>query len=315
MHRAGTGEAQAVIHISRCAKGLTGRAGGMAYRLTQTRYRPSFLRRDDAAINPFRTPGEADVTSADPPKDLAETPREAGRLVVLDAARGVALVAMACFHFTYDLQIFGFLPEGTIQAGPWRAFAMLIAGSFLFISGFSLVLAHRRGLRWRAFGRRLAILAGAAGLVSLATWLAMPDRFVHFGILHALAVSSLLGVLVLRLPGAVLLAMAAAVLMLPQVFRHEMFNAPWFWWLGLSTEWPLTMDYEPVFPWFAPFLAGMAAAKWLAARLQIGMVARTGGRQYLLPVLTFLGRHSLVVYLVHQPLLMGLIWAFTRAMP
>ena len=71
-----------------------------------------------------------------------------GRIVALDLARALALVAMAVFHFTFDLELFGLVQPGTTMLPGWRWLAYLTAGSFLFLAGVSLWLAHGQGIRW-----------------------------------------------------------------------------------------------------------------------------------------------------------------------
>src|SRR5688572_20187958 len=84
------------------------------------------------------------------------------RMVLLDALRGLALVAMALYHFVWDLEFFGYVAAGTAGTGGWRMFARLIASSFLFLAGYSLVLGQFPKLRPRAFIIRFAKIAGAA---------------------------------------------------------------------------------------------------------------------------------------------------------
>ena len=83
-----------------------------------------------------------------------ETGASPARITAIDAARGVALIAMAIYHFTWDLQFFGYLEPGTATTGGWKLFARCIASSFLFLVGVGLVLAHGHGIRWPGFGRR-----------------------------------------------------------------------------------------------------------------------------------------------------------------
>jgi uncharacterized membrane protein len=233
-----------------------------------------------------------------------------GRIAALDVARTVALAGMVLFHFTRDLEMFGLIAPGTTLTGGWSIFAKAVAGSFLFLSGVSLWLAHGQGIRWRPFLRRLAVLAGAAGLVTAATLVAVPQAFIFFGILHSIAVASVLGLAFLRLPAAVTLAAGAAVLILPQVWRSALFDPPWLVWIGLSATVPPTLDFEPVFPWFAPFLFGMAFARIVASS---GLMARLSAPAG--PVWQWLGwpgRHSLAIYLIHQPVLIGAIWLWLR---
>lgn len=218
---------------------------------------------------------------------------------------------MVLFHFVFDLELFGYLAPGTSTTGAWRALAVGTAGSFLLLAGIGLWLAHGAGIRWPAFWRRFAIIAAAAALVSAGTYMAFPDAFVFFGILHSIALCSLLGLAALRLPVLAIAVLAVVVFYAPDFARSSAFDAPWFWWSGLQTLPLRTVDYEPVFPWFAPFLAGLAAAK-LAT--QNGILARfsttTPSRAARLAGLP--GRYSLVIYLIHQPILIGLVWGVTQ---
>lgn len=232
-----------------------------------------------------------------------------GRVPQVDAARGLALVGMAIYHFAFDLQMFGHLDPGTVQSGGWRFLARLVAGSFLFLAGLSLWLGHGQGVRWPAFLRRLGMIVVAALAVTIATYLAVPGAFVRFGILHAIAAASILSLPFLRLPGLVAVAVGLVVLALPLTGRAPVFDAvPW---LGLATRIPPMVDFVPILPWLAPALFGVAAGK-LASRL--GLWARLAhlrlGRSG--RTLALAGRHSLAIYLVHQPALVALVWAASR---
>lgn len=232
----------------------------------------------------------------------------APRLIALDLARTAALAGMATYHLVYDLTMFGWLPEGTAITGGWALFARGVAGSFLFLAGVSLWLAHGQGIRWPAFWRRFGKIAAAAALVSLGTWAAFGPYFVFFGILHSIAVSSLIGLAFLRLPAAVTLAVAALVFWLPWVWTSPALDGP-LAFLGLFQTRPQTVDFLPLFPWTAPLLAGVALGR-IASRqglwARLALPDGPGLRRLAWP-----GRHSLVIYLVHQPVLIALVWAAT----
>ncbi|MEJ6395143.1 heparan-alpha-glucosaminide N-acetyltransferase [Gymnodinialimonas sp. 2305UL16-5] len=232
------------------------------------------------------------------------------RIPALDIVRSLALCMMVVFHFVFDLEMFGHVPPSTATTGFWRALAVTTAGSFLFLAGVSLYLAHGEGIRWRAFGRRLAILLAAALAVTIGTYLVFPQAFVFFGILHSIALCSLLGLAVLRLPALLIAALAIVVFYAPDYATSDLFNARIWWWTGLQNVTPTTMDYEPIFPWFAPFLAGLAAAKAAAA---MGLWARLGNDTppRTLRVVAWPGQHSLIIYLLHQPVLIGLVGGVT----
>ncbi|OAP34405.1 hypothetical protein AU381_23990 [Sinorhizobium glycinis] len=255
---------------------------------------------------------------------IDETPAQrpsvarSGRIDLLDALRGLALVAMAIYHFTWDLEFFGYVAAGTAGTGGWRLFARLIASSFLFLAGYSLVLGHSPKFRARPFLLRFARIAGAAALISIATWFAFPQSFIFFGILHAIAAASLVGVLFLRLPAPVSFLAAAAAFAAPLYLRSAFFDTPALWWVGLSENIPRSNDYVPMLPWLAPFLLGLGTAKllhpMLAARWRSAQ-RDEGFRKLWIRPLAFGGRHSLAIYLLHQPLLIGFVYAFSLVVP
>lgn len=230
------------------------------------------------------------------------------RVALVDFARGLALAAMAVYHTAWDLQFLRLAPVDATGDFGWKTFAHLIAGSFLALVGVSLVLAARGGLDRAAFMKRLALVGGAALAVTLVTAVAMPQGYIFFGILHCIAVSSVLALPFLRAPIAVVLAAAAAVIALPHVVQAPLFDAAALRWIGLGATPPATSDYVPIFPWFGPTLLGIAGARlalkvqdeaWWA-RFRPGQAASRG--------LAWAGRHSLSLYLIHQPILFGTLW-------
>ena len=230
------------------------------------------------------------------------------RIPTLDALRSAALLGMVAFHLSYDLLMFGVIPASYAQTSAFYFHARIVAGSFLLLSGVGLWLAHSQTIHWRAFGRRFAKIAAAAALVTLATRVAMPDYYIYFGILHAIALYSLLGLATLRLPAAVTAALAAAFIAGSYWGQSPNFNAPLLRFLGLATDPAWTMDFEPVFPWFGAVLLGIALGKIGG---QLGLWSRLS-RLALPSALTWPGRHSLAIYLIHQPILMGLVWLYTQ---
>lgn len=239
------------------------------------------------------------------------TPPATHRLIALDLARTAALAGMAVYHLVYDLTMFGWLPEGSAITGFWALFARAVAGSFIFLAGVSLWLAHGQGIRWPAFWRRFARIAAGAALVTLGTWFAFPQYFVFYGILHSIAVSSLIGLAFLRLPAALTLAAAALAFVLPDLWRSPVFDGP-LAFIGLFETRPLTVDFLPILPWVAPMLAGIAVGR-LASRFalwpRLALADSPALRRLAWP-----GRHSLAIYLVHQPVLIGLVSAATWAL-
>lgn len=238
-----------------------------------------------------------------------------GRIDLLDVLRAVALLAMATYHFTWDLEFFGYVPRGLTGAGAWRIYARCIASSFLFLVGVGLVLAHARAIRWPAFRRRWAQVAGGAAAITAATYVATPGGFVFFGILHHIAAASLLGLLFLRWPWALTALAGIGVVALPWFFETAWTEPKWLAWIGLADHPPVSNDYVPLFPWFGVVLFGIAAGRLALdagvldrlRRLNPGLASLRGLRR--------LGRHSLLFYLLHQPILIGLVAAAAAVAP
>ncbi|MDW8058644.1 MAG: heparan-alpha-glucosaminide N-acetyltransferase [Thermomicrobium sp.] len=233
------------------------------------------------------------------------------RLWEVDAARGSAFLLMVIYHAAFDLAAFGGWPIA-VTTGAWRLFADSIAGLFLFVSGVSLFLAHERlssdPRRYRRhLSRRFSRLAAAAGLVTLVTWLVSPADAVWFGILHLILVSNLLGLTLVRL-GAWNLVVVPIAISLGLWFERLPGN-DWLFWLGLVPEGYRSFDFRPLFPWYAVVALGLACAAWFypQGRRRWSLPDLAGFR--LVRLLCWLGRHSLALYLVHQPVLIVLLTA------
>lgn len=242
------------------------------------------------------------------------TKAQSHRIHLIDYARGVAIIAMAIFHFTWDLEFFGFVERGLTTTFEWKTFARCIASSFLFLAGLSLVLGHDPNIRAKSFFNRLIWLVGAAAIISAATYYAMPGAPIFFGILHSIAAASGIGLFLRKLPAIILVILAVFVFLAPFYLRSEFFDAPLLWWVGLNANIPRSNDYVPLLPWLAPFMIGMASAKYFRAKDLFERLRnnQTPPSNIFSKALSFLGRHSLATYLLHQPILLGLVWVASQ---
>ncbi|MGJ0533419.1 heparan-alpha-glucosaminide N-acetyltransferase [Methylocystis sp.] len=243
-----------------------------------------------------------------------------GRWWALDAARGLAVLAMVVFHVIWDLAHFGYAPANLPWSAPVKIFGHSIAFAFLFIAGVALVLANRDSMRWPAFWRRFALIGAAAALVTAGTYALFPTSYVFFGILHCIAVASLIAAPLLFAPWPVAFACAAFFLLAGEFFASSAFNADWLQWIGLSTSEPMTQDWRPLFPWAGALLLGVAMGK-LAIPVYEERLGVSGEGANPLPTrakgewLPFLGRHSLFIYLAHQPALFALLMGLAYLIP
>jgi len=239
------------------------------------------------------------------------------RFALVDAIRGAAIIGVVIYHCFWDLSYFWLIPVDVSVDPAWVVFARTLLATFVFLVGVSLVLAHRNGIRWQAFWRRFAIVGGAALLVTIGTYIAFPATFVYFGVLHAIALFSLLGLAFLTAPLWLVFVLAVAVIAGPLLYTHPIFSEPQWSWIGFWAVPPPTNDLVPIFPWFGVTLIGIGATRWALAA---GMAERIGHWQVsgaISRALVTAGRWSLIIYLVHQPLLLAVIYplstfAFTQ---
>lgn len=243
--------------------------------------------------------------------EIAISARSA-RISLVDAARGVALIAMTVFHFSWDLAMFRFIDPAVMTSTGMIWFARTIAGSFLFLVGFSLFLAHGKGIRWSNFINRLVWVAGAAAIITAATYFATPDAYIFFGILHSIALSSILGLAALRLDWRITGILSLFFLFGKHWLTTPVLDAPTWWWTGLSQIVPTSNDFVPIFPFFGMVLAGIAVARLAYENRIIPRLSQINCSGHICEMLIFIGRHSLVYYLLHQPVLILLVYGFAR---
>jgi uncharacterized membrane protein len=239
---------------------------------------------------------------------------EISRYREIDLVRGIAILMMILFHTVFDLYFFRILPLD-IYSGFWRYFAFSTASLFLLIVGISLTISRARTASTKS-GYKLALkfVYRGAGifllglLVTVCTWIFLGEGFIVFGILHLIGISIMISPLFFRFKKCNLLL---GFLVITIGFFFATRTGPiWLLPLGLHPATFWSVDYEPIFPWFGVVLIGMGLGEYLYPG---------GKRSFTLPQipeivvrpLAFLGRHSLIIYLVHQPIIILIIAAVT----
>ena len=227
----------------------------------------------------------------------------------VDAARGVAIIMMVIYHTTYDLDTLGGYDIQS-TSGYWALFADVTAGLFLVLVGVSLAISRTRTRRtgWSLFRKYLArgLRILAYGMVLTVVFLALGMGVVAFGILHLIGVSIILAFPFLRLRfanlvlGALIFASGLYIMALDPTSQSR-----WLLPFGVVPEGVMMPDYRPLLPWFGVVLIG----------LFFGNVVYGSGRRLSdkAPVLARpllpLGRTSLFIYLIHQPIVVAVLAA------
>lgn len=258
---------------------------------------------------------------------LQETPgvvkgKAPGRFWELDAGRGAALLLMLLYHGLYNLKHFGNYPGLPLDNLFWHLFQRGTASFFILLLGVSLGLSRDRARGGTAGGAGLfpkylkrGLYIFAWGLViTLVTRPLLGEGYIVFGILHLAGLSVILAYPFLARP---YLGLPAGILLIAAgpLASNTRVGFPWLLWLGLRPEAFYTADYFPLVPWFGLVLLGIAGGRALYPGHSRGFPL--GDRSHLAPVrgLCFLGRNSLLFYLLHQPLLLGLFYLLGLVSP
>ncbi|ASJ09125.1 hypothetical protein A3L11_07735 [Thermococcus siculi] len=229
-----------------------------------------------------------------------------GRYWEVDLLRGIGITMMVASNFVTDLWLFlGYTGHYLF----WRLFAIATASIFIFTSGLSLWISYSRTVKRnpRPYGkyfRRFLKLFGLGMLITAVTYLLPGQMTIHFGILHFLGLATLLAIPFHRFgKWNFLWAIFFLLAYLPLKNLHDgLLLLP----LGITPEGYFTPDYFPVFPWFGVYLLGMTAGSVFypdgSRRQDIDLPTNP-----LVNFIAFAGRHTLLIYLVHQPILVGLL--------
>lgn len=230
------------------------------------------------------------------------------RWQLLDLLRGIAIIAMVVFHVAWDLYYFGYSPIDVTEVLGWVMFQKSILSSFLVLVGMGLVLGHGEGVRWRAFWRRWVFLVVAALLTTAGTYWMFPDYFVFFGVLHAIALFSLMALPFLRLHWWITALVGVAVIAASLAWNDPVFEQRWLAWIGFWPTSPPTSDVVPIFPWFGVVLLGVALMRVILASPWVAGISSWRSDLPAAKGVVWLGRWSLPFYLLHQPVIIGVLY-------
>lgn len=257
-------------------------------------------------------PGPGDKAALSGPGRVSgSTPgAPAERIWEVDFLRGLSILLVVLYHAAYDLvELAG---VRTLFGWEIPLSSPLLEAARNFFAGLFIVLCGVSGTLTRSNIRRALKLLAVALAVTAATAVFQPSLAVHFGILHCLGVCVLLyGLLLEKATSPALIAAAAGVLgvsiALHLFIRQTPIRFDWLLPLGVHSASYGAFDYFPLFPWLGVFLFGAAAGKSVYK-------ARKSLIPGHLPVsfINIAGRHSLWIYILHQPLLIGFLYLMGR---
>lgn len=224
------------------------------------------------------------------------------RNITLDLARTLAICLMVVFHFIYDLRFFGYIDWNIPDGHGWVQFRWLIISLFFLCLGVSLSFAHAKRFKARKFFTRFMQISLSALLISVTTFFAINDNWIFFGVLHFLALSSVTVVLFVSYPracfciGLCIFAVGALQVIPSRWPFHLLFE-------GLPKY---TNDFVAIFPWLGIVFIGVSLghSTWMKQDFLAPFLSNNKH----INKLVWPGQHSLSIYLLHQPIMMGILF-------
>ena len=225
---------------------------------------------------------------------------------------------MLLYHIFFDLTFFNIYPI-SLRTIWFQLFLYPIGITFLNLVGISLVLSYQKRLirypnlsSWRLFQKNLLrglIIFGFGMMITLITYIYPHQAYIRFGVLHCIGVSIILSFwfLRLRLISAVI---GVLVIIFGIMVQPITVNTPYFLWLGLKPVGFYTLDYFPLLPWFGVVLIGISLGNTLYKNYERQFTLIDCSQSIIVRSLSFLGRHSLKIYLLHQPVILLLLYLF-----
>ncbi len=218
----------------------------------------------------------------------------------VDALRGLAIIGMIVYHLIWDLDFFGY----NVSVSGLDVFQKVVAGTFILLVGVSLALSYARKARsWDYYFKRGLMVFGWGMVITVVTKLVLEGSYVRFGVLHLIGVSIALGYFFIRFRRLNILFGSLCFVL--YYFVKDISSSLWYW-IGFSPTFG-SVDYFPLLPWFGVVLFGI----FLGKTLYFGYK-----RQFtIVPLrvrwLEYLGKHSLKIYIIHQPVLLGTIYVIS----
>ncbi|OGY85752.1 MAG: hypothetical protein A2233_02855 [Candidatus Kerfeldbacteria bacterium RIFOXYA2_FULL_38_24] len=222
------------------------------------------------------------------------------RIIIFDLWKGTAVIGMIIFHFFLILNLFAVI-QINLYSGFWLILVRFVQLSFLLLTGVNLVLVFQnypdKKIRHQHQKHRYKILFCCCGLISLISFILVPSAFIFFGILHLILVSSILITPLVSNKKTLWLGLVFSLLI--TIFLKVLGWQP--------TIMPSSIDFFPLFPWinavFFGALLGVYQKKIIPKKLMAINLDHNKKRQFL----AWCGRNSLLIYLIHVPVLIILL--------
>lgn len=243
------------------------------------------------------------------------------RVGIVDETRGLAVISMVIYHLYFDLVYFYGVDMGKLIDTVMDWWQPLIAGTFIFVSGIAANYSHNHF-------KRGALCFFVGMCFTFATAFITPHAPIYFGVLHLLGISMMIygfiGNFTSKIPWVLGLILFALLYFLTLNIPHGYMGFNWLFTIdmpdslyGARLLFPLgfmpsgfsSMDYFPLLPHFLLFMSGASlGVLFKSGRAAKGMyMVRFSG-------LAFIGRHALLIYILHQPVMVAILELIFKCM-
>jgi len=230
----------------------------------------------------------------------------------IDFLRGFAIILMIFFHILYDLNFFS-ITNFRIYSGIILYIARLSASIFVVLAGISLSISYSKSKNWLKtndiilkFIKRGLIILFLGMIISVITWFYIPRGFVVFGILHFIGISIILSLIFIRYR-FINIIFGLFFIIVGFYLKSLTFDFNILIPLGFIPNNFWTIDYFPLFPWFGIFLIGISIGNIIYPDFKRKYEIKDLSKNLLVKSFCFLGRNSLLIYFLHQPIIIGII--------
>jgi uncharacterized membrane protein len=235
------------------------------------------------------------------------------RIWEIDFLRGFAIIMMIIFHILFDIKYFD-IYRLDLYHGIYQLIFYPFAIVFLILVGISLTLSYskvnnilsKRQLLIKYQMRGLKIF-GLGLIITIVSWLYIQDGFIVFGVLHCIGLSIILSYPLINYRYKSLIS-GIVIIFIGLFLMNYTFNFSWLIWLGFTPSYFYTVDYFPIFPYFGVVLIGIFIGNSVYPNHKRNFQLKDLSKIKIIKFICFLGRNSLIIYFLHQPIILGFLY-------
>ncbi|ABE51160.1 heparan-alpha-glucosaminide N-acetyltransferase [Methanococcoides burtonii] len=231
----------------------------------------------------------------------------------IDLLRGIAITLMVFFHLLYDLYYFGYY-DNDIRTGEVFLIGRAAAFLFIFVAGISLTLSFSKQLemeqtkpKFIKYVKRGSKIFLWGMAITAGSYIFLREGIIIFGALHFIGVAIILSYPFLKQRSASLVA-AFLTIIAGIPLRTITIEQPWLLWIGIQPTGFRSYDYFPLIPWFGVMLMGIFTGNVLYPQYKRKFILSDISELTHIKVLTYMGKRSLRIYLLHQPILIAIFY-------